>query len=188
MVRYMETQQSIWLDPDVQKEMDENLGNAQQRANFRYDIEAGCRGERTYTDENGLAQQLDLDKVVRTVIAAGFDKTVLNNLVSDLSAGVEYIVVSTPVLARSVIIPEDAVFEDYTSNIGDLFKLPELLRDEPAMHPSVQDFVQLEAFASGYWLKKQPEIIQQEDGRWKVDYEYWYSDRIAKTLEKRVVA
>jgi len=193
-VRYNETQQSLWLDEEVQAEMMRVFTDPAGRAKFRGDVDAAVRGERTYTDDDGTSKVLNLTSVTDTAKAAGFDADTLDKLVADLSAGVEFRIVSTPVLTRSLILPEDASLAEFFENTGFLFKKYQLIRDHPTIPDQVIEVIPDsedgagDAVGTGFWLKKQPEAIQQDDGPWKVDCEFWYAERIARMLEKYVVA
>lgn len=103
-VRFNEIQQSLWLNDEVAVEMAKFTDPA-GKANFKADIEAILRGERTWTDEDGAFHQLDLETIYDTVEAYGIETDIFNDLVKDLAAGVEAELISVPVLQLSRIFP-----------------------------------------------------------------------------------
>lgn len=103
-VRFNEIQQSLWLNDEVAEQM-AKLTDPAGKANFKADIEAILRGERTWTDDTGTIHPLDLATIYATVAAFGIETAIFEDLVKDLAAGVEAELISVPVLQLSRIFP-----------------------------------------------------------------------------------
>lgn len=103
-VRFNEIQQSLWLNDEVAVEM-AKLTDPAGKANFKADIEAILRGERTWTDDAGIIHPLDLETIFATVSAFGIETAIFDDLVKDIAAGVEAELTSVPVLQLSRIFP-----------------------------------------------------------------------------------
>jgi hypothetical protein len=103
-VRFNEVQQSLWLNDEVAEQM-AKLTDPAGKANFKADIEAILRGERTWTDDTGTIHPLDLATIFATVSAFGIETAIFDDLVKDLAAGVEAELISVPVLQLSRIFP-----------------------------------------------------------------------------------
>jgi hypothetical protein len=175
-------EKTLWTLPKVKTMMTAIAAvDPRDAALLRRWVELLAKGTYSDTDQNGASLQLTVEGVKGFATLVGGDPLIVEQMIRELSLGVESWLISQFALRHQLVIAKNYSLKPAYTYVDKVMTTESLQIYENV--PSDLKFV----LPVGYWLKRTPTVEQVASDKWQISQEWWHSDNYSPLIYDLIV-